>query len=200
MFTRKYDEKTLVDAYLTHKSTTKAAQIIGCSWMTVARAVKHAGIQLDGRKHNGGTGGAPIKISTEDLIEKVKTKTVAEIAEEYHMCSSTLTQRLDRLGVQYRLGFRFGSWAQRCKAYGVSEYDDSITLQALMEKDNYTCCICGKAVDCNDREGRRIGRLYPTLDHIIPISKGGSHTWDNVQLAHMACNAGKCDRTEVFHD
>lgn len=33
-----------------------------------------------------------------------------------------------------------------------------------------------------------------TLDHIIPLSKGGTHTWDNVQLAHMSCNAGKCDR------
>ena len=36
---------------------------------------------------------------------------------------------------------------------------------------------------------------YPTVDHIVPLSKGGTHTWNNVQLAHMACNSGKCDKT-----
>ena len=33
--------------------------------------------------------------------------------------------------------------------------------------------------------------LYPTMDHIIPISKGGGHTWDNVQIAHRICNINK---------
>ena len=47
-----------------------------------------------------------------------------------------------------------------------------------------------------DIKNGHIGRHYPTLDHIIPLSKGGSHTWDNVQLAHMGCNAGKCDKEE----
>ena len=35
------------------------------------------------------------------------------------------------------------------------------------------------------------GNDYPSIDHIIPISKGGQHTWDNVQLAHMICNSIK---------
>jgi 5-methylcytosine-specific restriction endonuclease McrA len=33
-----------------------------------------------------------------------------------------------------------------------------------------------------------------TLDHIIPLSKGGTHTWDNVRPAHRRCNELKGDR------
>lgn len=30
-----------------------------------------------------------------------------------------------------------------------------------------------------------------SLDHIIPLSRGGHHTADNVQAAHLACNHRK---------
>ena len=33
----------------------------------------------------------------------------------------------------------------------------------------------------------------PTVDHILPLAKGGTHTWDNVQLAHWSCNSDKSD-------
>lgn len=32
------------------------------------------------------------------------------------------------------------------------------------------------------------GPDYPTIDHVIPLSKGGSHTWDNVKVACGECN------------
>jgi 5-methylcytosine-specific restriction endonuclease McrA len=30
-----------------------------------------------------------------------------------------------------------------------------------------------------------------TVDHIMPLSKGGAHKADNLQLAHASCNASK---------
>jgi len=33
--------------------------------------------------------------------------------------------------------------------------------------------------------------LYPSIEHVIPIAKGGKHTWDNVKLAHRKCNMEK---------
>lgn len=78
--------------------------------------------------------------------------------------------------------------------------DASITLDALIERDNGICYICGEKIDKKDCEPcgktKRWGAKYPSIDHVIPISKGGTHTWDNVKLAHMMCNALKGNKTD----
>jgi 5-methylcytosine-specific restriction endonuclease McrA len=53
--------------------------------------------------------------------------------------------------------------------------------------------------DCRHDEGGNFitGDSYPSIDHVRPISKGGSHTWDNVMLAHKGCNSKKGNR-ETF--
>jgi 5-methylcytosine-specific restriction endonuclease McrA len=33
-----------------------------------------------------------------------------------------------------------------------------------------------------------------SIDHIVPIARGGEHEWDNVQPAHLGCNIQKNDR------
>ena len=38
------------------------------------------------------------------------------------------------------------------------------------------------------------GPLRPSIDHIIPLSKGGEHALHNVQLAHAKCNLSKNNR------
>lgn len=54
------------------------------------------------------------------------------------------------------------------------------------------CGICGKPVDFSYRYPHP---LSPTVDHIIPVSKGG-HPSDiaNLQLAHRCCNREKSDK------
>ena len=37
------------------------------------------------------------------------------------------------------------------------------------------------------------GDNYPSRDHVVPLAKGGTHTWDNVKLAHFRCNTLKRD-------
>ena len=54
------------------------------------------------------------------------------------------------------------------------------------------CGICGKPVDFSYKYPHP---LSPTVDHIIPVSKGG-HPSDlaNLQLAHRCCNRAKSDK------
>jgi hypothetical protein len=75
-----------------------------------------------------------------------------------------------------------------------------ISLSSLIEKDNSICQLCGKPIDEEDfnytDEGHFIaGPKYPSIDHIIPVAKGGTHTIDNVQLAHRDCNYNKSDES-----
>lgn len=79
--------------------------------------------------------------------------------------------------------------------------DSDITLESLAIKNHNQCQICGFFVDWNDYEyknGYKIcGNMYPSIDHILPRSKGGLHSWANVQLAHRKCNSSKCNKIAI---
>ena len=75
---------------------------------------------------------------------------------------------------------------------------DNINLKKLFKRDGGKCYLCGG--DCNwsdwrtARSGAKYpGDTYPTIDHILPVSKGGCDSWDNVRLAHWICNLQKSD-------
>lgn len=57
-----------------------------------------------------------------------------------------------------------------------------VNRREVLRRDKQTCQYCGSTQKL-------------TLDHVIPRSKGGKHSWDNVVTACAACNAKKGDRT-----
>jgi 5-methylcytosine-specific restriction endonuclease McrA len=61
------------------------------------------------------------------------------------------------------------------------EFDPTITLDVVYRRDDGVCQICDELVV----------RYEASIDHIIPVSRDGAHTWDNVQLAHRTCNRKK---------
>jgi len=134
------------------------------------------------------------KIDDDTLREEAKHLNGYQIAEKYKMSPSRIYKRGKNLGIEIEFGRTIRKWADRARFYGCKEEDIdlSITIGRLRKRDNDICQICGKPVDDTDIENGHAHSLYPTLDHIIPLSKGGSHTWANVQLAHMGCNSGKC--------
>lgn len=79
--------------------------------------------------------------------------------------------------------------------------DSDITLKKLAERDHNQCQICGFFVNWNDYSFKDqfmiCGNLYPSVDHVIPISKGGLHSWNNVQLAHRICNSKKNNKIAI---
>lgn len=59
----------------------------------------------------------------------------------------------------------------------------------IFERDGYVCQLCRKKTRPDYKNS--FHPLYPNLDHIIPLSKGGSHTKKNTQCLCRKCNAIK---------
>jgi 5-methylcytosine-specific restriction endonuclease McrA len=57
-----------------------------------------------------------------------------------------------------------------------------VNRREVLRRDNHSCQYCGST-------------KHLTLDHVIPRSKGGPHTWENVITACERCNQSKGDRT-----
>jgi 5-methylcytosine-specific restriction endonuclease McrA len=59
-----------------------------------------------------------------------------------------------------------------------------LTRRAVFARDDWTCQYCGAPAE--------------NLDHVVPRSRGGTHTWDNVVAACRRCNSRKENR--LIHD
>jgi 5-methylcytosine-specific restriction endonuclease McrA len=56
-----------------------------------------------------------------------------------------------------------------------------LSRRAVFARDGHRCQYCNHAAE--------------NLDHIVPRSRGGEHTWENVVASCRSCNARKEDRT-----
>jgi 5-methylcytosine-specific restriction endonuclease McrA len=56
----------------------------------------------------------------------------------------------------------------------------ALNRRAVFVRDGHRCQYCGAGAE--------------NIDHVVPRSKGGTHTWDNVVAACRPCNARKEDR------
>ncbi len=54
-----------------------------------------------------------------------------------------------------------------------------LTRRAVFVRDGDRCQYCGKAAE--------------NIDHVVPRSRGGEHTWENVVASCRPCNARKDD-------
>ena len=70
----------------------------------------------------------------------------------------------------------------------------TIVHEVIAERDNYICHLCNEPVDMSLPRRSHYGA---TLDHVIPIAKGGLDSEDNVKLAHWICNVRKSDKLEI---
>ena len=59
-----------------------------------------------------------------------------------------------------------------------------LTRENVYRRDNFECVYCGNS-----------NQKLLTLDHVIPQSKGGQDSWDNLVTACRQCNGEKADLT-----
>ncbi|GAA2571626.1 MULTISPECIES: HNH endonuclease [Microbacterium] len=56
-----------------------------------------------------------------------------------------------------------------------------VTRRGVLRRDGHRCAYCGKAAS--------------TIDHVLPRSRGGRDTWQNLVACCLRCNNVKGDRT-----
>ncbi len=56
----------------------------------------------------------------------------------------------------------------------------TVSRRGVLARDAHRCQYCGSRAE--------------TVDHVVPRSRGGGHTWDNVVAACRPCNLRKADR------
>lgn len=97
-------------------------------------------------------------------------KDKAEVVESNGLVFRSETLRLEAPSV-VRLNY-FVKVPYRARA--------SLTRRAVFARDDWTCQYCGKTAE--------------NVDHVVPRSRGGGHSWENVVAACRRCNSQKENR------
>lgn len=71
-------------------------------------------------------------------------------------------------------------------AVGAEDFKD----EEIFERDGWVCQLCFELVD---KALPWPHLMSKTLDHVMPVVRGGAHTRANTQLAHLTCNVSKKD-------
>lgn len=56
-----------------------------------------------------------------------------------------------------------------------------VSRRAVLARDSHSCQYCGS-------------RSHLTIDHVVPRSRGGKSSWDNIVTSCAPCNSRKGDR------
>jgi 5-methylcytosine-specific restriction endonuclease McrA len=81
-----------------------------------------------------------------------------------------------------REAYRYPSIIRLFKYIQIPYKKVSLTRQNVYKRDNNRCAYCGSRDDL-------------TLDHVLPRSRGGADTWNNLVTACQKCNTLKGNRT-----
>jgi 5-methylcytosine-specific restriction endonuclease McrA len=84
---------------------------------------------------------------------------------------------------------RIKTQRRRARERGVDA--EAVDRDIVGKRDKWKCGVCGRRVNN--------ALSYPdpqsaSLDHILPISQGGAHTYANVRITHLTCNTVRGNR------
>ena len=71
-------------------------------------------------------------------------------------------------------------WESKRRSNKKNQFVENVDPLVIYKRDEGICKICGK----------KVGSKWE-VDHIIPLSRGGEHSYKNSQLAHPVCNRKK---------
>lgn len=104
-------------------------------------------------------------------------------------CSATCRSRSDI--DRNREAYNRRNSERRARERGAVVDGQPFTRSDVFERDGYICQLCFTPINWT-LTGRH--PMAPSLDHVVPLNKGGEHTLANTWTVHFACNASKGDR------
>lgn len=97
----------------------------------------------------------------------------------------------DRAILRRKLGLgRDKMWAYSAqrRAQKLRTRSERFSRLEIFDRDGWVCRLCDRPIDATLSHP---DPWHGNVDHIIPLSRGGTHTRDNVQAAHFRCNLQK---------
>lgn len=88
---------------------------------------------------------------------------------------------------------RMAAAVQKRRAARLNRESETISRLAVFQRDEYWCGICDGPIDAS---AKWPAPRSASLDHIVPLSRGGTHTYGNVRAACFECNCRKGDRLD----
>lgn len=80
-----------------------------------------------------------------------------------------------------------------------ADYDATVTRANLRKQYGDDCFYCGRVMDFGRFARGETPDDLASIEHVVPISQRGTHTWDNVVLACLRCNLRKnCRPLDVW--
>lgn len=110
------------------------------------------------------------------------------------LCSNRAKADLTRLPPGVRHAAEQRKLARRAERMALA-FVEKVDRRTVFERDRWVCQLCGGPVP---RSAKFPDPLSASLDHIIPISRDGAHSYRNTQLAHFGCNSAKNNRIPVL--
>jgi len=171
------------------RNCTWCGDLFGATYRTARTCSAHCRQQLS--KPHGG-------IRAEARQE---TKTCAYCKAEFRTSNSTRTHCSKKCGLKDRpwkpegmsaKTARSGYVARRREAMRTGDKD--LTTYTIWKAEGGHCRLCGKqTLDPTTPSKRKPAKrdAWASLDHIKPLSAGGTHTWANAQLLCYPCNSSK---------
>ena len=98
-----------------------------------------------------------------------------------HQRRYAVREKVERPDLYYA---RMERKTQKRRARKLGVEFETVNRQRVFERDAGVCGICSLPVDPKNFH----------LDHVVPLSRGGGHTYLNLQVAHPRCNLEKGSR------
>lgn len=68
---------------------------------------------------------------------------------------------------------------------------ERVEREKVFDRDGWVCHICGGDID---RAAEWPSSECVSLDHVVPLSRGGEHSYANCKTAHWGCNSSKSNK------